>query len=136
MPSIASEYVRNRTKHDNTAREWTRLHAQQTKESPVALTNGKGKARAPVPSTQTEGNVRARRAGRQPRTDHGASTDGEVIDLSDLEGQTSQTTQRVGARTRAAGTKRKRGPDDTNETGGGGSSRRRLVADDVIVIED
>ncbi|KAI0084993.1 ubiquitin-conjugating enzyme/RWD-like protein, partial [Irpex rosettiformis] len=27
VPSIATEYVRNRKKHDSTAREWTRLYA-------------------------------------------------------------------------------------------------------------
>ncbi|KAL5521183.1 hypothetical protein ACEPAG_9106 [Sanghuangporus baumii] len=138
VPSIASEYIRNRTKHDSTAREWTRLYAQKTKETPVALPNGKGKARASASTSRNEGNGRMRRNARQSQAGQIIDTNGEVIDLSDVEGQqvTSQASQRTSTRTRVGGTKRKRGPDDTNETVGAASSRRRMLADDVIIIED
>lgn len=55
VPSIATEYARNRKKHDNTAREWTQLYAQvpkpDTSHTFDATGKGKGKV-STVPSGQ------------------------------------------------------------------------------------
>ncbi|KAI8970657.1 ubiquitin-conjugating enzyme/RWD-like protein [Trametes punicea] len=48
VPSIATEYVRNRAQHDHNARWWTELYARPAPASAVASfsVNGKGKAPA------------------------------------------------------------------------------------------
>lgn len=52
MPSIATEYVRNRQQHDRTARRWTELYAQPPPipVSATSATNGrsKGKEKATI----------------------------------------------------------------------------------------
>ncbi|TFK47384.1 hypothetical protein OE88DRAFT_1666129 [Heliocybe sulcata] len=60
VPSIASEYTRNREKHNQTAREWTRLYARppaQSAPSPRTKVSSTSAARAststPIPSTST-----------------------------------------------------------------------------------
>ncbi|KAI0635443.1 ubiquitin-conjugating enzyme/RWD-like protein [Trametes polyzona] len=51
VPSIATEYIRNRVQHDQNARRWTELYARPTRASGTSpILNGKGKAAAaPTP---------------------------------------------------------------------------------------
>lgn len=126
VPSIATEYVRNRIQHNRTARKWTELYAR----APPAASSAKGKGKAtasPAPAATS-------RAGSAGST----RTQAITIDDSDEEGRV--------AHGRAAGAKRKR--ERAQENGGGAArdgaeppARRRRtarapVADDVIVIED
>jgi len=146
VPNIATEYSRNRKKHDQTAAQWTQLYALPPKPATAAtapnvqaVPKGKGKAKVqdpPVqPSSNAESSVRSR-----PRRN--AQTD--VIDLdSDPEPEAIGVSPRSG-RTRA-GVKRKR----TDASEGITASRRRVSDDgrsvpvrppnqlgDVIVIDD
>ncbi|KAH9912220.1 ubiquitin-conjugating enzyme/RWD-like protein [Fomitopsis serialis] len=128
VPSIATEYVRNRPQHNRTARKWTELYARP----PPAPSSAKGKGKAtaspaPVPAATS-------RAGPAGST----RTQAITIDDSDEEGRVPHG--------RAVGAKRKR--ERTQESGGGAArdgaeppARRRRTArapaaDDVIVIED
>ncbi|KAH9829047.1 ubiquitin-conjugating enzyme/RWD-like protein [Rhodofomes roseus] len=132
VPSIATEYVRNRTKHNQTARQWTELYARPP-TSTSASVKGKGKAKAvgsPAPAPATTS-----RAGSVSSTAGSTRTQAITIDDSDDEG--------TAVRGRPAGTKRKR--ERAQEDGGGAEvaeppARRRWAvrpaADDVIVIED
>ncbi|KAI0646034.1 ubiquitin-conjugating enzyme/RWD-like protein [Trametes meyenii] len=63
VPSIATEYVRNRVSHDRNARRWTELYARPT-PAPAASTgavNGKGKepAAVAVPAPQAAAPTRS-----------------------------------------------------------------------------
>ncbi|KAH8109917.1 ubiquitin-conjugating enzyme/RWD-like protein [Phellopilus nigrolimitatus] len=152
VPSIANEYMRNRQKHDSTAREWTRLYAQPPKPKEVptnAPSQSKGKAKA-VPSSASSINGESSRTTqtlrRSTRTQQSMPTglSEEVIDLSDLDDDPASSRVSTKPNTRAkANTKRKRSatggeePEDGHQNGG----RRRRRADvgqsgDVIVIED
>ncbi|KAI0711087.1 ubiquitin-conjugating enzyme/RWD-like protein [Fomitopsis betulina] len=129
VPSIATEYVRNRAQHDHTARQWTELYARPT---PVAApTKGKGKGKAAASQVPAPGS-RASSAGA-------GSTRTQAIAIDDSDDEV-----RAVARGRAGGAKRKRGRPEASD---GGSevvetppTRRRRTArpagGDVIVIED
>lgn len=147
VPSIATEYSRNRKKHDQTATQWTQQYALPPK--PVTSSNGvnsqahsrnKGKAKAAVETVdltsagETSGRTRSRRPAQA------AAVAGIVIDV-DSDTEVAPATNRT-----RSGTKRKR--NDTTE--GNLVSRRRLTGDgsslaegrtvmqvgDVIVIDD
>jgi len=137
---IANEYLRNRQKHDNTAREWTRLYAQPPK--PKTQSKGKGKVTASE-IIVVEGTLNGRaqttqRNGRSQRTIPAVTVnlDDGVIDLTSASENTSTRSR--------AGTKRKRaaaGAGEGAEDAVGTSSRRRRTANaapasDVIEIED
>ncbi|KAG9311329.1 ubiquitin-conjugating enzyme/RWD-like protein [Chiua virens] len=68
LPSIATEYTRNRAQHDRTARRWTELYAcpppspPQPASAPVPGLTGKkskGKQKASAPTTQTASSSRS-----------------------------------------------------------------------------
>ena len=75
VPSIATEFSRNRKKHDSTARQWTQLYAlppkplAQSADSQPISNKGKAKMVAPPP----------------PQTSHDASSVAQVQRLSTLQ---------------------------------------------------
>ncbi|KLO15196.1 DUF300-domain-containing protein [Schizopora paradoxa] len=124
VPSIATEYSRNRKKHDQTAANWTKLYAlppKPTTPAPAPATQthakGKGKAKAQDPPIQLplvgESSARSR-----PRR----ATQTDVIDL---DSEPDPIPLSASARTRA-GVKRKR-TDDASESV---APSRRRVSDD------
>ncbi|KAI0079170.1 hypothetical protein K474DRAFT_1705843 [Panus rudis PR-1116 ss-1] len=138
VPSIATEYVRNRAQHDRTARHWTELYARpkpappapSASASPAPSSAAKGKARASpaVPSRSTPTT-----STRPPPASRPTPI---IIDDSDDE------TSRGGSRS-----KRKRDNDDDEVVAVEGSqsrARKRRTDgnagpqsnDEVIVIED
>ncbi|EJD08521.1 uncharacterized protein FOMMEDRAFT_144366 [Fomitiporia mediterranea MF3/22] len=143
VPAIASQYVRSRSKHDSTAREWTRLYAQKPAEPSSPPSRAKGKARAEPTATSSVSveNGRTGRARRAPQNSQ-PLTNGGVIDISEMDDglTTSRDSGRGGARTRTGqGTKRKRDLDDSTNAEGDASRRRRISPErtgEVIVIED
>ncbi|KAH9914184.1 ubiquitin-conjugating enzyme/RWD-like protein [Epithele typhae] len=139
IPSIATEYVRNRVQHDREARRWTELYARPKASDDKDKGKGKGKGRAaPAPAQRTS----ARPAGA------GASV---LVISDDEEGAAPRRTRAAAAvaATATAGTKRKRAAvadgevdiDLSNDDGGGGPARatrraRTGAPGEVIVIED
>ncbi|KAJ2968489.1 hypothetical protein NUW54_g13201 [Trametes sanguinea] len=51
VPSIATEYVRNRVQHDRTARRWTELYARPPSSSAAASSSAPSKGKAPAASS-------------------------------------------------------------------------------------
>ncbi|KAI5119544.1 hypothetical protein M0805_008530 [Coniferiporia weirii] len=146
VPSIASEYVRNRQKHDSTAREWTRLYAltpkpKEPETSVVAQAKSEGKTKASTVSpivrgADSNGSGQVRRSAR-PQPPQQTNANGEIIDLTDSEDSGSASAGPVEKARDHVGGKRRRGAEE--DAGGGGSRRRRVDATDsgsVIVIED
>ncbi|KZT64814.1 hypothetical protein DAEQUDRAFT_732172 [Daedalea quercina L-15889] len=129
VPPIATEYIRNRTQHDRTARQWTELYAHPT--PPAAPAKGKGKAKATASLTP----------GSRAGSTGAGSTRTEAITIDDSDDEVNIVTRS------RAGAKRKR---ERAQGGGGGAdevevvsappARRRRAAwtpaADVIVIED
>lgn len=144
VPSIAKEYVSNRKKHDNTARQWTQLyaHPQHSQCPPLAKT--------PLPSPgPSRVGARSRRRqlppvpSPQPTT---SSSEPITIDDSDNE----HSTIRRARPNRTTGNKRKRDASGSDalaingDTSAGPSRTRRqrnigndvVDVDGVIVIDD
>ncbi|OJT15533.1 Ubiquitin-conjugating enzyme E2 E2 [Trametes pubescens] len=104
VPSIATEYVRNRVLHDNTARRWTELYAR-----PSAATKGKGKAPAPPVAAPSRPAAPGRSASNRPAsrpastrpTPSRTATPGDTITIDDSDDERP-------ARAAALRTKRKR----------------------------
>ncbi|KAJ3484286.1 hypothetical protein NLI96_g5745 [Meripilus lineatus] len=143
VPSIAKEYVTNRKKHDNTARQWTELYARPPPprpSPPIVVVS------PPLPSPRRS----------RPRHTHptnltpvpfSSQTDPITIDDSDDE---SSAPVRSTPRGTARRNKRKRGAPASEETatsgdGSGEPSRTRLrmteentpvEVNGVIVIDD
>ncbi|OSX62461.1 hypothetical protein POSPLADRAFT_1066163 [Postia placenta MAD-698-R-SB12] len=145
VPSIATQYLRNRSQYDHTARQWTELYARPPPPAAASPSAAKGKGRAadiaPTPAA----------AARRPASSAG-TTQTQAISIDDSEDEGA----RGAARTRAA-TKRKRGQADpgdvlviddeaperpTRRRRGGGASKESAASrltradSDVIVIED
>ncbi|OCH85659.1 hypothetical protein OBBRIDRAFT_838782 [Obba rivulosa] len=132
VPSIATEYVRNRPQHDRTARHWTELYARPPPPPAAPGAKGKGKARPAAPA--------AERAA--------SSTDSEVITIEDEDADEPRAPAPRAKRKRPAGgaeidltgseeearPPRRRRPDTASA--GGGSSGAGTPGGDVIVIED
>ena len=76
VPSIATEYVRNRKKHDSTAREWTRLYAKPPPPPapPVIKSIPAPKATTPAPSARARGKARAATTAPPSQNGHSSST--------------------------------------------------------------
>ena len=136
MPSIANEYLRSRQKHDNTAREWTKLYAQPTKTKTATQNKGKGKA-VSIEVSAVDGSSIGRTQAQRPRPQRIPSAahtivNGGVIDL------TSATDSSSASRARA-GTKRKRANGSEDDTIGQARRRRSGPVNqstDVIEIDD
>ncbi|KAL4063703.1 ubiquitin-conjugating enzyme/RWD-like protein [Scleroderma yunnanense] len=133
VPSIATEYMRNRQQHDRTARRWTELYAQPPPiPAPAASTSGrsKGKERATiVPALQTQtsttrsGSTASIRLTSRP----------EAITIDDSDAGVVATSSRVSV----LGRKRQRDVDtidlvEEEER----AQRKRLSTNEVIVIDD
>ena len=138
VPSIATQYTRNRSLHDKTAREWTRLYARPPPPPPPPAlvvppsTRAKGKDKE-VPQNDARAEQRTRPQDRA-----------EVINIDDSDDETA-TAARPAAPTRQGGVKRKREGEvidvDGEATSGARTRRRRTepssdAASEVIVIED
>ncbi|KAF7800157.1 hypothetical protein EIP86_011403 [Pleurotus ostreatoroseus] len=138
IPSIATQYTRNRSLHDKTAREWTKLYAQPPPPPPPA-------APAVPPSARSKGKQKetVQNGGCTPATTQPQSTQ-EVITIDDSDDEACPV-QRPVAPPRQGGVKRKREAEVIDVDGGaasGARTRRRRTepngeaAGEVIVIED
>jgi len=153
VPSIATEYTRNRSQHDRTARNWTELYARPPSTPAVTLSKGKDKATSVevlAPSSASHNRTSSNSAG---------ATQTHAIVLSDSEDDSPAAANGRRTQRNRAGAKRKRGPSGdepvvigdepadrptrkrrggTRASAAGGSSvgRTSRVTDDVIVIED
>ncbi|KAI0946911.1 hypothetical protein AcW1_010233 [Taiwanofungus camphoratus] len=162
VPSIATQYVRNRSQHDRTARHWTELYAHPPPPGPATTAEG-----AAVPGGRSKGKNRANHTPASvASTTRPVSASGSaraetitILDDSD-EGASSGTAGEGRAPRTRSGTKRKRGAEGTDAASVGlvinvdeparPTRKRRGVAsdgssragqssredDDVIVIED
>ncbi|KZT25569.1 hypothetical protein NEOLEDRAFT_1178346 [Neolentinus lepideus HHB14362 ss-1] len=157
VPSIASEYTRNREQHNRTAREWTRLYAcppaPPPKPKAPSVTASRASTSTPGPSTSTatsRASSTTRAPGKAkaapsrtatPLVDDGAGRSASAaiaIDDSDDEGSTMSRKR-----------KRRPGPDSSalvldedDGAAGSGIAKRNKVesrqtgSGDVIVIDD
>ncbi|KAF9244275.1 ubiquitin-conjugating enzyme/RWD-like protein [Melanogaster broomeanus] len=117
VPSIATEYMRNRAQHDRTARRWTELYARppapppppQPKSAPTPVpastsNKSKGKEKAPTLQTHSSGRSGSTAAGgstststrRQPRSETVTidDSDDEVILFTSVPSPSVQTGKR------------------------------------------
>ncbi|KAK7052422.1 ubiquitin-conjugating enzyme/RWD-like protein [Favolaschia claudopus] len=116
VPSIASQYTRNRKLHDSTARKWTDLYARPKPAPPPPA--------PPPPARATSSQSRA----RPTRTTQNAI----VIDDSDDEAARSRRAGAGAKRKRKAATQtnaREDDDDDVVEVASGSSSKRRAVGE-------
>ncbi|KAI0794845.1 ubiquitin-conjugating enzyme/RWD-like protein [Abortiporus biennis] len=140
VPSIATEYIRNRKQHDNTARQWTQQYARPPPPPPVtspsasgSTTRSKGKSVAVLSAPNS-------RAGSS-RPASSATPEPIIIEDSEDEGKASH-------RPSKSTTKRKRDQssdnpiNQSNEERSSPPTRRRRVSgegvhevDGVIVID-
>ncbi|KAL7284365.1 hypothetical protein ACG7TL_001655 [Trametes sanguinea] len=152
VPSIATEYVRNRVQHDRTARRWTELYARPPSSSAVASNPASSKGKAPAassaaPTPQPRSAASSRPASTRPTPSRTATpTETITIEDSDDERPAVARTAPAGGNQRA---KRKRGAggdgavdiDLSTEDGASARpARRQRVGpsgpSEVIVIED
>ncbi|OBZ77308.1 Ubiquitin-conjugating enzyme E2 E2 [Grifola frondosa] len=151
VPSIATQYVRNREEHDRTARRWTELYARST---PAAGSKSKGKGKAVGAITPITSSTPPPRRG--PAVRPAVSNPTETITIDDDSDQdiSVPTRQSLQSQRSLGGIKRKRSmavvidltvEDDEEERAA--RKRRRednaasgsgdfRVENDVIVIED
>lgn len=120
--------MRNRKRHDNTAREWTKLYAQ-----PEVTASAKGKAKAaaePVIQPQT---APAASTGRARRNTRPAQPAGDVIDLTDSRDISTCTSTRGSKRT-----KRKRTDEEAQDSEASSARRRRsdVVDTGTVIVLD
>ncbi|KAI0759416.1 ubiquitin-conjugating enzyme/RWD-like protein [Trametes elegans] len=153
VPSIATEYVRNRVQHDHNARRWTELYARPPPPPPPSsqAANGKGKAPAAASTPTPIPTASASASASRPPSTRPAQTRTEPITIED---DSDEEAPRAGVRAVAARrAKRKREPDggarpgahmvdiDLSEEPEEGEEvrparRARTGAGEVIVIED
>ncbi|KAI0327743.1 hypothetical protein GY45DRAFT_1327287 [Cubamyces sp. BRFM 1775] len=158
VPSIATEYVRNRVQHDSNARRWTELYARPPSSAVSSSANSKGKASAASAATASgaprlQSAAPSRPSSARPTAPSRTATPAETITIEDSEDERpGRATATRGAqrakRKRGAGTdgavdvdltaqdssaarpaRRQRVGTSTSGGGTGGSS-------EVIVIED
>ncbi|CAL1710725.1 unnamed protein product [Somion occarium] len=101
VPSIATEYVRNRAQHDRTARHWTQLYAKPRPPTPppIAAHSPSPAPSIPSSSSRAKGKSRASPATRSPFPSGTRSTASNtstpiVIDDSDDERSVSRPQNR------------------------------------------
>lgn len=135
--------MRNRQKHDNTARQWTRLYATPRPKtpplSPTVRRKGKEKEMAVVPVSSEE-IMREGESCHDRHSQAGCSDGNNVIDLSSESVLVVRDESSTGGQSERT-EKRKRSIDSSIEvrTEGVESRRRRLEPpsnSDVIVIDD
>ncbi|KAJ7698873.1 ubiquitin-conjugating enzyme/RWD-like protein [Mycena metata] len=141
VPSIASQYTRNRKLHDSTARQWTELYARPKPPPP------------PPPPRAAPAKSKAKPGKKTTRTSGGSSSRGDliIIDDSDDEGRGRGSGKRKRApateidlvddeavSTVASGSKRRAvGENRASRPTVGSSSRRPItVSGEVIDIDD
>jgi hypothetical protein len=140
VPSIATEYVKNRVQHDRTARQWTQLYARPPAPPPppvasapvAAATNSRARAKARTSATGPTAGARSTTRS-QPSS---SRQEPIVIDDSDNE---SGAPQRPAA-------KRKRNAEEVEDIrdGSARATRRKtgrgaasaVPESEIIVIED
>ncbi|KAF8128364.1 ubiquitin-conjugating enzyme/RWD-like protein [Boletus edulis] len=152
VPSIATEYIRNRAQHDRTAKRWTELYARppppppppQPASSATSVTGSssrraKGKEKAQTPQTASSNRSGGTAAGSSGSSVAGREAQSRSITIEEVSTQTP-------APPRQSGRKRRREPDtidvDLAEEGRTRSRRRVLPgyslqsSGEVIVIDD
>jgi hypothetical protein len=147
VPSIATQYTRNRKIHDSTARQWTELYARpKPPPPPPQESKAKGKQRShaqPSTSTSTSEPITVEDSDdERPTVTRGkrkrvaATADLELVDDDDPHIEVPETGSL--SKRRAVGTGRTpRNSLDSNTEGSGSGRRDSLVQlGDVIVIED
>lgn len=144
VPSIATQYVRNRVQHDSTARQWTQLYARPPPPPAPAVPSAKAKGKkksAPdsrsVPDEITildsdeEAELASTRGGRKRKRD-ARPAEIELVDSDEAE-------EPVHGPSEGSSSKRKRPRPSAQRSKGHGSgsgARQQVDSDDVIVIED
>ncbi|KAJ6535935.1 ubiquitin-conjugating enzyme/RWD-like protein [Mycena vulgaris] len=133
VPSIATQYTRNRKLHDSTARQWTELYARPKPPPPPRAPPVKSKVRPtkktvasgpPIVIDDSDDERPSRGAGKKRKRD-AVSTEIDVVDDDDdIEVVAS------GSKKRAVGDRR------ASQAVAGSSSRRPAVQGDVIDIDD
>ncbi|KAI0674036.1 ubiquitin-conjugating enzyme/RWD-like protein, partial [Trametes maxima] len=132
VPSIATEYVRNRVSHDRNARRWTELYARPTPtpaaSAAAASSKGKGPAAvvapAPQPSAPTRSSSSRTTSSRPPSTRPTPSrtvTPSETITIEDSDDERTSETRALAAG-RAPQTQR-------------GKRKREVVGDGQVDID-
>ncbi|CDO77345.1 hypothetical protein BN946_scf184786.g6 [Trametes cinnabarina] len=152
VPSIATEYVRNRVQHDRTARRWTELYARPPSSAAAAASKGKIPAvSSPAPTSQTRSAAPSRSASTRPAPSRTA-TPAETITIEDSDDERRAVARPAAVREHQR-TKRKRDGDgavDIDLSAEAGAvprpARRQRVGasvtggstgpSEVIVIED
>jgi len=107
VPSIATQYTRNRKQHDATARQWTKQFAQpKPPPAPVpqlppapASDKAQGKRRAEAPPE----NAGSARAGRSTRSSLGSATAANPVIVLDSDDEVDAGRSRVSKRKRSSG---------------------------------
>ncbi|KAH9896563.1 ubiquitin-conjugating enzyme/RWD-like protein [Cubamyces lactineus] len=160
VPSIATEYVRNRVQHDSNARRWTELYARPPSSVASNSANGKGKAASTASATtatatapRLQSATPSRSSSTRPAAPSRTATPAETITIEDSE---DERPARAAATRGALRAKRKRdvGADGTvdvdltvEDSPAGRPARRPRVgtstsgartggSSEVIVIED
>jgi len=157
VPSIATEYVRNRAQHDRTAREWTQLYAKPPPPLPSVLATPTVVSAPSAPTTRARGKARA--VATAAPTRNGSSSrnpaSSAIITIDDSDDDRAPSSRASTARSQHNTGKRKRGQvgDDAvdvdliaeessaravtrRRTDGAGSGSTRSANDEIIVIED
>lgn len=119
VPSIATQYTRDRQLHDTTARQWTQMYALPPKpivvpSSPPKVSKAKGKKRAEAPPTTSRGS-----SSRATRSTAPVEVADEVIILD--------SEDEAGTLSAVARGKRKRREEPNGAASGSGSSAQTQV---------
>ena len=128
VPSIATQYTRNRQLHDTTARQWTQMYALPPKpivvpnSPPPKVSKAKGKKRAEAPPTTTSRGSTSSRATRSTAAP-AAATPVEVAD----EVIVLDSEDEAGTSSAVARGKRKRREEPNTAASGSGSSAQTQV---------
>ncbi|KIK00642.1 hypothetical protein K443DRAFT_598320 [Laccaria amethystina LaAM-08-1] len=125
VPSIATQYTRNRQLHDTTARQWTQLYALPPKpivvpsSPPPKVSKAKGKKRAEAPPTTSRGSSsRATRSTASAAAPVEAADGVIVLDSEDEAGTSSAV---------ARGKRKRREEPNTAASGSGSSARTQVL---------
>ncbi|EJD51888.1 hypothetical protein AURDEDRAFT_181473 [Auricularia subglabra TFB-10046 SS5] len=145
VPTIANQYTRSRKKHDETAREWTRLYAMPKDHLPPPPPPVQKKA----PTRSGPRGARARQPAAAPAPAASSSRIIEIDDDDEVQVVSTTAPRRSAAvagrrRTRAETALETDAPEDDANTSAAGRKRRRpnassngtsMSSDDVIVID-
>ena len=129
VPSIATQYTRNRQLHDTTARQWTQMYALPPKpivvpsSPPPKVSKARGKKRAEAPPTTTSRGSTSSRATRSTAAPAAAAAPVEVAD----EVIVLDSEDEAGTSSAVARGKRKRREEPNTAASGSGSSAQTQV---------